>query len=172
MKLARLACASALTLVLAATGCQQVPSPADVTKANEAEIRQFMDAWTKAFNTADMAAIKALYDPRILAYDVVPPLQYEGMDAYMKDFATFFAAYQGPPAAEVRDLRITTEGNIAFVTCLQRISGTMKNGTKTSNWFRVTSGLHKVDGKWLDMHDHVSAPVDLATGKGAVDLQP
>jgi uncharacterized protein (TIGR02246 family) len=172
MKLAFLLCASAFTFALSLTGCQQAPSPAAFAKTNETEIRQFMDAWTKAFDAADVTAISALYDPKVLAYDVVPPLQYDGKDAYMKDYAGFFSMYQGPAQVEVRDLRITTAGDIAFITCLERVSGTLKNGTKVSTWLRVTSGLHKVDGKWLDMHDHASVPADFATGKAQLDLQP
>jgi hypothetical protein len=39
-------------------------------------------------------------------------------------------------------------------------------------WIRDTTGLRKVNGKWLDFHDHVSVPVDLATGKAVMDLKP
>ena len=172
MNLARLFYAATLTFLVAATGCQQAPSPADVAKANEAEIRQFLDTWTKAFDAADATALGALYDPKVLAFDVIPPLQYDGKDAYMKDWSQFFAMYQEPPQIEIRDLRIATAGDVAFMTSLERVTGTLKNGTKTSNWLRVTSGLHKVDGKWLDLHDHVSVPVDMETGKGQLDLQP
>ena len=30
----------------------------------------------------------------------------------------------------------------------------------------------RIGGKWLDIHDHISVPVDMATGKGALDLKP
>ena len=39
-------------------------------------------------------------------------------------------------------------------------------------WIRATSGLRKIKGKWLIVHDHVSVPADMATGKSAMDLKP
>jgi ketosteroid isomerase-like protein len=48
----------------------------------------------------------------------------------------------------------------------------LKNGQKSDFWIRATSGLRKVNSNWLIVQDHVSAPVDLDTGKAALDLKP
>ena len=34
-------------------------------------------------------------------------------------------------------------------------------------WVRVTDGYRKVGGKWLIALEHVSVPVDMASGKAA-----
>ena len=172
MKLARVLCAVALAFVLASTGCKQSPSPADVAKANEAEIRQWMDTWQKDFNAGDVDALMTLYSPDVLAFDIIPPIEYDGKPAYHKDWIEFFAPFQLPLQSEIRDLRITTSGDVAFVTELMSFTGTMKNGQKTTSWIRVTAGLKKVDGKWLDVHDHASIPVDVTTGKAVMDIHP
>ncbi len=55
------------------------------TAANdEAEIRQLIDRWAKAFRAKDLNAIMSIYQPgqALVAFDVVPPLQYLGSDAY------------------------------------------------------------------------------------------
>lgn len=154
-------------LTLLAAHSQSAPPAAD-----EAGVRQWLDSFTKAFNARDRNAIMALYAPDVVAYDVVPPLQYTGSEAYGKDWDTFFAQFKGPLTMEVQDLHIQVSGDLAMMEALEQVSGTMTNGQPMNMWIRDTTGLRKVNGKWLDFHDHVSVPVDLATGKAAMDLKP
>jgi uncharacterized protein (TIGR02246 family) len=141
---------------------------------NEAQIRGVLDRWEKAFRAKDVAAVLSVYapGPGLVAFDVVPPLQRVGRDAYRHNYEEFFAQYEGPLDVEMRDLRIVAGNDVAFIHCLERMAGTLKGGEKSEVWLRVTSGLHKVDGKWLIVHDHVSAPVDFTTGKAVLDLKP
>jgi hypothetical protein len=37
---------------------------------------------------------------------------------------------------------------------------------------RATFCFSRVDGDWLVVHDHVSVPLVVETGKGAIDLEP
>jgi ketosteroid isomerase-like protein len=41
----------------------------------------------------------------LIAYDVVPPLQYKGRDAYRKDYKEFLNQYGGPIRVEFRDIK-------------------------------------------------------------------
>ena len=118
----------------------------NAVKSNEAEIRQWLDRWAKAFRAHDVNAIMSLYAPGVVAYDIVPPLQYVGADAYRKDYEEFLSQYQGPIDIEYRDLRIIAGDNVAFIHALERMSGTLKNGQKSDLWVRATSGLRKIDG--------------------------
>jgi len=144
----------------------------NAVKSNEAEIRQWLDRWAKAFRAHDVNAIMALYASGVVAYDLVPPLQYVGADAYRKNYEVFLAQYEGPIDIELRDLHIIASDGVAFATSLQRISGTLKNGQKSDVWVRVINGFQKINGKWLGTHDHVSVPADLASGKAVLDLKP
>jgi len=143
-------------------------------KNNEAAIRELYDRWASAFRARDIDGIMSVYTPgdAVVAYDIVPPLQYVGKEAYRKDYEVFLAQYDGPIDIEYRDLRIVASGNVAFLHALERISGTMKNGQKSDIWVRATSGLRKIKGKWLIVHDHISVPFDLNTGKAVLDLKP
>lgn len=144
------------------------------TNNAETEIREVYDRWAKAFQAKDLDAIMAVYAPdgALIAYDVVPPLQYVGKDAYRKDYQDFLAMYEGPIKVEFRDLRIFASGDVGFVHALERMSGTMKGGQASDIWLRATSGLRKINGKWLIVHDHISVPADFDTGKAALDLKP
>ena len=39
-------------------------------------------------------------------------------------------------------------------------------------WVRGTLCFRKIDGNWLIAHDQVSVPLDIASGRGVVDLEP
>ena len=140
--------------------------------SDEDAIRQLLNKWAQAFRAHDVNAIMAMYAPDVVAYDIAPPLQYIGADSYKRDYVEFLNGYDGPVETEMRDLRIVVDGNLAVAMCLERMSGTLKSGQKSDIWVRVTSCFRKVNGKWLDFHDHVSTPTDFATGKSLIDLKP
>jgi ketosteroid isomerase-like protein len=73
----------------------------------------------------------SFYAPEVVAYDIVPPLQYVGANAYRKDYEQFLAQYEGPIEIEFRDMHIVAGDNVACATGLERISGTLKNGQKS-----------------------------------------
>jgi uncharacterized protein (TIGR02246 family) len=149
-------------------------SAAPPAAKSEAEIRQLLTRWQKAFRAKDIDAVMAVYASgvTVVAFDVVPPLEKVGKESYRKNYEEFFAMYEGSPDVEVRDLRIVAGKDVAFIYCLERMSGTLKGGQRSDIWLRVTSGLRKIAGKWLIVHDHVSVPADFETGKAALDLKP
>jgi uncharacterized protein (TIGR02246 family) len=136
------------------------------------EIRSWLDRWTKAFTKQDVDSIMALYADDVIAYDVVPPLQYVGKDAYRADYQQFLSQYEGNLRVEVRDLHVGATGDLGYAAGLELISGTLKNGQKSDVWLRFTSLFRKSNGRWLDFHDHVSVPVDIESGKAMLDLKP
>jgi len=127
----------------------------------EHEIRGWIDSWTKAFSAKDVDRVMELYTDDVVAYDIVPPLQYVGKPAYRADYQQFFAQYEDDLRVEVRDLRVGASGELGFATGLEMIHGTLKHGQKSNTWVRFTSLFRKVNGQWLDFHDHVSVPADI-----------
>ncbi|HEX4707452.1 MAG TPA: SgcJ/EcaC family oxidoreductase [Candidatus Udaeobacter sp.] len=147
-------------------------APAAADDAATKEIRAWLERWTKAFSTKDADAVMALYTDDVIAYDLVPPLQYIGKAAYRADYQQFFSQYDSDLKVEVRDLHVGATGDLGYAAGLELISGTLKRGNKYSFWVRFTSLFRKSDGRWLDFHDHVSVPADVATGKAMLDLSP
>ena len=144
------------------------------TNNDEAEIRALLDRWAKAFEARDIDGIMSNYAPgdAVVAYDIGPPLQYKGKEAYRKDYLEFLAQYDGPIHVEYRDMRIVNSGDVGFVHALEQFSGKLKNGQQSDMWLRYTGGLRKMNGNWLIVHDHVSVPVDFERGKAVLDLKP
>jgi ketosteroid isomerase-like protein len=52
------------------------------------------------------------------------------------------------------------------------VTGTSKAGTHDEFNFRITDCLEKRKGKWVIVHQHLSFPVDLTTGKADVLAKP
>jgi uncharacterized protein (TIGR02246 family) len=147
-------------------------TPAAIDDAATKEIRGWLERWTKAFSTKDADAVMALYADDVVAYDVVPPLEYVGKQAYRADYQQFFSQYDSDLKVEIRDLHVGATGDLGYAAGLELISGTLKRGVKSEVWLRFTSLFRKTDGHWLDFHDHVSVPADVATGKAMLDLKP
>jgi uncharacterized protein (TIGR02246 family) len=148
------------------------PAPANADNNAAKEIRGWLDRWMKAFKEKDADAVMALYADDVIAYDVVPPLQYVGKAAYRADYQQFFSQYESDLHVETRDLHVGASGDLGYAAGLELISGTLKNGQKSAVWLRFTSLFRKAEGRWLDFHDHVSVPADIESGKAMLELQP
>jgi uncharacterized protein (TIGR02246 family) len=140
---------------------------------DEAGIRERVDSLVEAIQAMDLEALAQIYAPDIVTFDVQGPLQRVGFEGKRGNWVEAFAAFQAPLGYELRDLAITSSGDLAVAHGFGRLSGTMKNGTRTDGiWVRFTACLQRIDGRWLVVHDHASVPLDLETGRGLVNLEP
>jgi len=106
----------------------------------------------------NLPGILANHAPDILMFDVPPPIQSKGIEAYSKTWELFFSWYQDSGVFDIDELNITAGNDVAFVTALMRCAGTEVNGDQTELEFRLTMGLRKVDGRWIIEHEHHSIP--------------
>ena len=142
------------------------------TNGEDAPIRERVETLAKALRAKDVDALMAHYAPDMTVFDVQPPLQVNGRDAYRKNFEAWFGTVRGPIDYEMRDLQITANGDIAFCRCLSHVRSMRTNGEKADYWVRVTSGLRKMNGQWMVTHEHISAPIHMDTLQAALDIQP
>ncbi|MFE1949296.1 YybH family protein [Streptomyces sp. NPDC059524] len=139
---------------------------------DEAEIRRHIDKLVEGLEKKDLEALRRLYAPDIVSFDVQPPLQHVGVDAKLANWTPVFTAFE-TVTYEVRDLVVTVGDDVAFAHGFGRLGGTLKDGTVIGGmWVRATHCLRKTGGAWLIVHDQVSVPLDVATGAGVTDLQP
>ena len=148
-----------------------MPTDATATKDDTAQIRDRLNAWTRALHAKDLDALMALYGPDVVTFDLMPPHTVPDATQYRKNFQRWFAAMPGPIDYEIHDLRITTGGDVAFCHCLGHVTATRQNGEKADYWVRVTVGFQKRQREWLMIHDHVSMPIDMETTKAVRTLQ-
>lgn len=164
----KLLCASLLLL----GGCRFSHHATSNSRKEVDEIKAQYAAWQRAFEGRDLNGVMAIYAPDVVAFDVVPPLQFDGADAYRKDYASVFSGFKGPLRMSIPDVHIEQSGNVAFAFGLERLRGTTTDGAAVDMWVRFSDGWKREKGHWLVVNEHVSVPVDLATGKARLDLTP
>jgi ketosteroid isomerase-like protein len=139
---------------------------------DETDIRQQIDRLAGALRAADLEAVMSIYTTDVVSFDVEPPLQHVGADAKRKNWEHVFAVFEHP-LYEIRNLTITVGDDVAFGHSLNRLSGTLKDGSTTTGfWVRATTCFRKINGDWLIAHDQVSVPLNVVTGEAVLNLQP
>jgi uncharacterized protein (TIGR02246 family) len=134
--------------------------------SNVEKINDLEDKFVAAVNDKNVDAIMSIYvpDESLFVFDLSTPLQYVGADAYRKNWEGF-AASLGPLKFEVTDFTVAVDGKMAYSHAVHHLSATDNNGQKIEWTVRVTDVYRKIKGQWLVVHEHVSVPIDLATGK-------
>jgi len=140
--------------------------------SDEADIRRRIDTLASALRAMDLEAVMSMCASDMVSFDIGPPLRYVGAETKRKHWVEAFAMYQPPLGYEIREFTITVGDDVALGHSLNHVSGTLKNGHRSDLWLRWTAGFRKIDGNWLIAHDHVSVPVDLASGRALLDLVP
>lgn len=149
-----------------------VPGVEDSMTSTQPEVSSLLDSWSEAIRTKDIDRLMSLYAPDIVYFDVVPPLRYTGSAAVRRNFLRWFDAWQSAIGQETRDVHIVASGDIAVAHMLIRASGTLKNGREVGYWVRATVCCQRSEDRWVIRHEHVSLPVDMASGSAAMDLVP
>ena len=125
---------------------------------DHAEIRELIADWSAAVRRKDYDGVLKNHSRNMLIFDVPPPFQSEGIDAYRKTWDLFFGWMAGPPKFELSDMRITAGQEVAFVTAHGKCFGPNGRGGHEELDFRLTLGLRKSDGRWVIEHEHHSVP--------------
>ena len=127
--------------------------------SNETEIREIIRNWAAAVRNKNIDAILAHHADDIVMYDVPPPFESVGLNAYRKTWDLFYR-YTKPGVFEILDLHITAGEDVAF--CFTKMK--CEDKTKTEDFspleFRLTIGLKKINGQWMILHEHHSVPAD------------
>jgi len=148
---------------------------ANVARADDkADIEALEKRVAAGIEAKNADAIMANYIPgdSLIVFDVIPPRQYTGWDAYKKDWSEVIGGCADSPKYEISDLDVTADGKLAFSHSIQHFVCTDAKGNKLDMTMRATDAYRKIKGKWLIVHEHLSAPIDLATGKADLTSKP
>ena len=146
--------------------------PDEHETVGEARIREAIQSFAAAFRAKDIDGVMSLFAPTIISFDLAPPLRCVGAEALRKHWEATFASLQGPVAYEIHDLAIGASDRLAFSHSLNWMRGTLQDGRTTERWLRWTVCFRLIDGRWQATHEHVSVPIEVASGKALFDLAP
>jgi uncharacterized protein (TIGR02246 family) len=126
----------------------------------ESQIKALIEAWADAARRHDYAGVLAHHEQDMVMFDVPPPLQSRGMEAYKQTWDLFFRHHKPSQAFDIEELAITAGADVAFAVALMRCGSGAVSGTPSEGGFlfRLTIGLRKVDGEWRIAHEHHSVP--------------
>src|SRR6202035_4030437 len=119
-----------------------------------------LENWASAIRAKDIDARMSNYAPNVSLFDVVGPLEHFGKEAIRQRAIEWFSTFDGPLEFEMHDLRISSDGDVAFSHSLNHVSGTKTDGNKLDMWWRATVCYRKMDDEWMVTHEHNSVPFD------------
>jgi uncharacterized protein (TIGR02246 family) len=127
---------------------------------NGAAIRELVESWAAAVRRRDIEGILHNHSSDIVMFDVPPPFQSTGLEAYKKTWDLFFSCNSEPIVFDITNMTITAASDVAFVVATMRCTEPGANGERQALDFRLTIGLCKIDGRWTITHEHHSVPAE------------
>jgi len=94
--------------------------------------------------------------------------QLEGIDAYKKEWEKFSPYFNENMQIMRRDMKIYTSEDLAVLHCHSKVENSKLKGKLQMPWCRTTLCLQKKNNQWLVVHQHISMPIDIMTGKAIV----
>jgi len=121
-------------------------------------VRQLLLAWATATRTGARDTILQSHASDVLVYDVLPPMLYQGSDAYRASWSSWQPETQGDDIFEFTELDVVAGSDVAFGSGLIRCGGTLQDGRTFEDLVRATFCLQNRAGAWLVTHQHISKP--------------
>lgn len=127
---------------------------------DERVLRQLISDWSAAARRRDYEGVLAHHSPTILMFDVPPPFQSQGIEAYRRTWDLFFSTMADPPTFDFSDVRVTAGADLAFATAHGKCFYREKNGAVSELQFRLTMCFEKRNDEWVIVHEHHSVPAN------------
>ena len=149
-------CLLALTLASAAKSAKPASKKSPAGPApDKALVEKIWQGWS----TLDPAHTAQFYASGPHTFFDIAPLKYDSWDEYEKGAQGLAATYKSAQFSVNDDLVIHPHGDLAWATATIKEQMTTKSGKVEMGNFRWTVVWENQDGKWLIVHEHVSAPV-------------
>jgi uncharacterized protein (TIGR02246 family) len=124
----------------------------------ESEIRALIERWAAAVRAGDLDGVLADHSSDIRMFDVPPPNEVRGIDAYRETWPPFFEWLRSGAAFEIVSLDVTAGADVAFATALLRCGSEEDLRKDPDNRLRLTIGLRREGDRWVVSHEHHSFP--------------
>ncbi|MBN4667602.1 nuclear transport factor 2 family protein [Pandoraea nosoerga] len=129
---------------------------------DEAAIRAIQSAWLDAVRTKQVGTLLDHYDPEVVVFDVMPPTEHRGHDAYRRLLEGWFGHTVGPIHFEVTQWHLECAGELAFSHSVNVVRNTGPDGQTHGATVRATVAYRKSQGRWRVVHEHASVPMMFA----------
>lgn len=154
--------ASILLLLLALTftvSAQNLKRDARKMAAIPALDKTYLQKIWDGWSTLDPANTARFYATGPNTFFDIAPLKYNSWEEYENGVKGVLAGYKSAKFTVNDDAAIHPEGNIVWATATVKEEMTSKAGKVEMGNFRWTAVFEDQGGKWLIVHEHVSAPL-------------
>jgi uncharacterized protein (TIGR02246 family) len=127
-------------------------------QAPEAQIRALIERWVRAVQARDLNGVLADHTDDVVMFDVPPPNEVRGIDAYRDTWPPFFDWLEQGAVFELLSLDVTAGEDVAFATVLLRCGTEQGLSEDPETRLRLTVGLRNESGRWVVAHEHHSFP--------------
>lgn len=152
---------TAVTVLLVAASAPALTKRAATKQAPGADFKALIERYYAAWNTMNTDNPSQFYakDADLVFYDIAP-LKYKNWAEYKEGVQkAFFDASTSAKLTPNDDLKVTRRGNIAWTTVTFHLSAKLKAGGAMEIDARHTAIWENRNGKWLIVHEHISAPL-------------
>lgn len=118
-------------------------------------LQKIWDGWS----ALDAAHQKQFYAQGPHVFFDIAPVKYANWDEYEAGVSQALADFKAAKFNVNDDLQIHKAGDAVWITSTIAFELTHKSGKVDMGQFRWTAIFEKHDGKWLIVHEHVSAPM-------------
>ncbi|HME36753.1 MAG TPA: nuclear transport factor 2 family protein [Candidatus Sulfotelmatobacter sp.] len=122
---------------------------------DRASVQKVWDGWS----TLDPANVAQFYATGPHTFFDIAPLKYGSWDEYSNGVKGVLAGYKSAKFTVNDDLAVHPHGDLVWATATIHEEMTTKAGKVEMGNFRWTCIWESTDGKWLIVHEHVSAPI-------------
>jgi ketosteroid isomerase-like protein len=123
---------------------------------DKASLQKIWDGWS----TLDPTNVAKFYTTTgAHVYFDIAPLKYGSWDEYAKGVQGLAATYKSAKFTLNDDVAVHPHGDLVWVTATVADQMTTKAGKVEMGNLRWTAIFENEDGKWLIVHEHVSAPI-------------
>lgn len=134
------------------------------------EVDALLEEYRGAVHAKDVDRFVAIFADDVRVFDMWGTWSHDGIDAWREMAEGWFGSLGDELVrVEFDDVQATVRDDVAVLSAFVTFAGLSADGDELRSLNnRLTWGLHKTGGRWKVVHEHTSAPVEMATGK--VDL--
>jgi ketosteroid isomerase-like protein len=139
------------------SGAKPAASPAEQIYKIEMELQDLFNS--EAFWHQPQIALRYYDQKNIRMWDIMPPEEFRGPKALHDHYVDLVKMFRGGKI-QFLDLETEGDGNVGYATMIQYFTA-LSEGKQIAMRLRVTDCFHKVQGRWVIAHEHISLPIEL-----------
>jgi len=135
------------------------------------DVAALLESYRDAVYAKDVEAFVAIFADDVRVFDMWGTWSHDGIDSWREMAVGWFGSLGDELVrVEFDDVRTTVGDDTAVLSAFVTFAGLSADGAELRSMNnRLTWGLRKTGGTWKVVHEHTSAPFEMATGK--VDLE-